>query len=99
VSAGFDAFERDMLAGMRVSVEGFAYMAGAIVRVAAKTGRGPCLVLEGGYHLDGLARSVEAVIRVLSGGPVPNISKMQSRGCMEVIETTVETLKPHWSCF
>ncbi len=99
VSAGFDAYERDMLGGMRVTVDGFAYMAGQIARIAENTGRGPCLVLEGGYHLDGIAQAAEAVIRTLSGDPAPKISLMKSSGCLEIIEATRDALAPHWSCF
>jgi acetoin utilization deacetylase AcuC-like enzyme len=99
VSAGFDAYERDMLAGMRVTVDGFAYLAEAVRKIAEPTGRGPCLVLEGGYHLDGIAKATEAVVRVLEGEPAPSISKMRSNGCMEVIDAAIDALEPHWSCF
>ncbi len=97
VSAGFDAYEKDMLAGMRVTVDGFAHMAGKIRDASKQTGKGPCLVLEGGYHLEGLAESVEAVIRVLEDGGAPQISARPSHGCLESIDATISQLKPYWS--
>jgi acetoin utilization deacetylase AcuC-like enzyme len=58
VSAGFDAHERDPLAGMRVTTDGFrelARRAGSLApRVAA--------VLEGGYNLDTLPGLVGAAL-------------------------------------
>jgi acetoin utilization deacetylase AcuC-like enzyme len=96
VSAGFDAHEKDFLAGMRVTTEGFAYMAGRIQALAQKTGRGPCLVLEGGYHLEALRQSAEAVVEVLEGAPPPKILQSPSHGCLESIAATLANIKPFW---
>ena len=66
VSAGFDAFEHDPLAGMRVTHAGFAAMARRL-RFAADTyssGR-IVAVLEGGYDLDGLAGGMTATLAAL----------------------------------
>ena len=58
ISAGFDAHERDPLAEMRVTAEGFRELAkrtkGLAPRVAA--------VLEGGYNLDTLPSLVGAAL-------------------------------------
>ena len=66
ISAGFDAHRDDPLASMEVTEAGFAAMTG-IVRAAAEDHCGGRLVsvLEGGYNLDALARSVEAHLREL----------------------------------
>jgi acetoin utilization deacetylase AcuC-like enzyme len=66
VSAGFDAHHLDPLGGMGVTAAGFAELA-RIVKSAAETSAGGRLVLalEGGYSEEGLAESVEAVMRVL----------------------------------
>ncbi|HEV7555431.1 MAG TPA: histone deacetylase, partial [Kofleriaceae bacterium] len=63
VSAGFDAFIHDPLAGMRVTHAGFAAMARRLRWVAerASAGRIVC-VLEGGYDLDGLAGGMTKVL-------------------------------------
>jgi acetoin utilization deacetylase AcuC-like enzyme len=61
ISAGFDAHEADPLAGMRLSEESFARMTDLMVRCAGEHCGGRLVsVLEGGYDLDALARSVEA---------------------------------------
>ncbi|SNQ59654.1 histone deacetylase family protein [Candidatus Methanoperedens nitratireducens] len=68
VSAGQDANANDGLAQMRMSVGGFAALA-SIVRTMAKEtcGGKVAAVLEGGYDLDLLARSVVAVLGVFMG--------------------------------
>src|SRR5689334_12704898 len=56
ISAGFDAFEHDPLAGMRVTTAGFAAMARRLRAVAERHASGRLVaVLEGGYDLEGLA--------------------------------------------
>jgi acetoin utilization deacetylase AcuC-like enzyme len=68
VSAGFDAHRRDPLAGMEVTEDGF----GALARVLLRTAREVCqdrfvAVLEGGYDLEGLTRSIAAVLSEMRG--------------------------------
>jgi formylglycine-generating enzyme required for sulfatase activity len=66
ISAGFDAHENDLLGGMKVSTEGFAQLTRIVKGIAQKCREGRLVsVLEGGYHLGGLAASTEAHIRVL----------------------------------
>jgi acetoin utilization deacetylase AcuC-like enzyme len=65
VSAGFDAHASDPLSTSRVTEAGFATMAGSVRRVCSQLGVPFGLVLEGGYHLGGLARSVAAVLEVV----------------------------------
>jgi len=68
VSAGFDAHRRDPLAGMEVSEEGFAKLARILLRVARDVCNGRLVaVLEGGYDLQALTRSVAAVLGEMSG--------------------------------
>ena len=63
LSAGFDSHHDDPLGGMYITDEGFAQLS-AIVRQIAKKHAGGKLVslLEGGYDLNGLAKSVNAHI-------------------------------------
>ena len=66
ISAGFDAYEHDLLGGMKVSAEEFARLTRIVKQIAEETCRGRLVaVLEGGYNLDGLADCVEAHLRVL----------------------------------
>jgi acetoin utilization deacetylase AcuC-like enzyme len=68
VSAGFDAFEHDPLAGMRVTHAGFAAMARRIRRAAEQLCGGRVVaVLEGGYDLDGLGGGMTAVLDAWHG--------------------------------
>ncbi len=66
ISAGFDAHKDDLLGGMKVTAKGFAEMTQVVKDIAEKCCEGRLVsVLEGGYHLEGLATSVEEHIRVL----------------------------------
>ena len=72
VSAGFDAWGGDPLAGMALTETGYAALAAACVDAARGAARGRAIfVLEGGYDLDGLARSGAAVVGQLLGDPRP----------------------------
>ncbi len=73
LSAGFDAHRDDPLATCTVTEDGFAAMAGSMRRLADELDVPLGVVLEGGYDLDALARSLEAVLRVVGAeaGPPP----------------------------
>ncbi len=68
VSAGFDAHRLDPLSGTLVSEEGFSALTERVLDIAHTHcgGRLVCL-LEGGYHLEALARSVQAHLESLLG--------------------------------
>ncbi|MGC4030768.1 MAG: hypothetical protein QM754_03330 [Tepidisphaeraceae bacterium] len=59
ISAGFDAHAEDPLAEMNVSDEGFFEMTALLSQLAEQTSGGKIVsVLEGGYNLPTLGRSV-----------------------------------------
>ena len=62
ISAGFDAHHDDPLGGMRLTEDSFARFTALVKDVAPVVS-----VLEGGYDLQALARSVEAHLAVLAG--------------------------------
>ncbi len=68
ISAGYDAHREDPLAGCRVTEAGFAGMTRSLQAVASELGAPLGAVLEGGYALDALARSVAVTLEVL-GAP------------------------------
>jgi acetoin utilization deacetylase AcuC-like enzyme len=68
ISAGFDAHVDDPLASCRVTEDGFAAMTAAVVGVCDELGVGLGCVLEGGYSLAALARSVAATMEAMVGG-------------------------------
>jgi len=66
ISAGFDAYEHDLLGRMKVTPQGFTELSRIVKAIAEGCCRGRIVsVLEGGYELDGLAACVEAHVRVL----------------------------------
>jgi acetoin utilization deacetylase AcuC-like enzyme len=68
VSAGFDAYEEDPIAGLKLKVRDFHDMTSAVVDLAAKACRGRIVsVLEGGYDLNSLGPCVEQHLRALMG--------------------------------
>ena len=65
ISAGFDSARGDPLGQIGVSPIGYAYMTWGLRNLCQKT----AVILEGGYDLDALARSSEAVVRTLLVNP------------------------------
>ena len=66
VSAGFDGHIADPLADLRMTEEGFARITRGLKQVAASNCKGRLIsVLEGGYNLEALERSVAAHVLAL----------------------------------
>ena len=61
ISAGFDSALGDPLGEIGVTPVGYAYMTWALRSFCQKT----AVILEGGYDLDALERSSEAVVKTL----------------------------------
>lgn len=82
VSAGFDMHRLDLC--MNLSYSGFGALAGILQELAdTYCGGRLAMVMEGGYHLESLARGVRTVLEVLAGGESPEI---EEPGIREVIE-------------
>lgn len=68
VSAGFDAHWNDPLAGMQLSIGGYAALVDRLLALANELCHGRLVfTLEGGYHLEVLAHSILNTLRRLSG--------------------------------
>ena len=68
ISAGFDAHREDELGQLGLVEADYAWITQKLVHVAHRHAQGRIVsCLEGGYHLDALARSVAAHLRVLAG--------------------------------
>ncbi len=68
VSAGFDAHVRDPLGGMKVTTQGFAWIAKTVMELAKDTCQGKAVFfLEGGYDLKALRDSVEVTLERMVG--------------------------------
>jgi acetoin utilization deacetylase AcuC-like enzyme len=69
ISAGFDAHMRDPLANLNLAEEDFAWVTRKLMDVADRHAEGRVVsVLEGGYDLEGLSRSVAAHVKTLMRG-------------------------------
>jgi acetoin utilization deacetylase AcuC-like enzyme len=68
ISAGFDAHRDDPLANLDLTEESFAKLTRMVAESAAKFCNGRIVsVLEGGYNMFSLARSVESHLRIMMG--------------------------------
>jgi acetoin utilization deacetylase AcuC-like enzyme len=68
ISAGFDAHREDELGQLGLVEADYAWITQKLMHVARRHSQGRIVsCLEGGYHLDALARSVAAHVRVLAG--------------------------------
>ena len=85
LSAGFDAHRDDPLADCVVSDGGFASMARAVAEVSGSLEIPVGLVLEGGYNVDALARSLALVLSELIGRP----SGQQSSGANSALASEI----------
>lgn len=93
ISAGFDAYMNDPLAGMRLTAPYFGRLTASIAAIADEYCEGRIVaVSEGGYDLKGLADSLRATIAALDGNS-PSAEPTNSpapRG-----DATVKALTPH----
>jgi acetoin utilization deacetylase AcuC-like enzyme len=101
ISAGFDAHANDPLGGMRLSAEAFAAMTAELRGVAEECCRGRLVAItEGGYDLQGLGTSLDAVVGVLHAPPAtaswPSSGISSSRGRLAV-STVKQHLTAYWS--
>jgi acetoin utilization deacetylase AcuC-like enzyme len=69
ISAGFDAHMRDPLANLNLVEADYTWVTQKLMEIADKTAQGRVVsVLEGGYDLEGLSRSVAAHVTALMRG-------------------------------
>lgn len=93
VSAGYDAHADDPLAACQLTDGGFATMAGSVARLGAQLGVPVGAVLEGGYDLESLSRSVAETLAVL-GAPAPPPAPALARHPLALAAR--ERLDPRW---
>ena len=93
ISAGFDAYKNDPLAGMRLEAECFGRLTSRLVAIADECCDGRIVALtEGGYHLKGIADSLRSVIAAFEGDRAPAAPPRTDapRG-----EAAIAAVKPH----
>lgn len=99
VSAGFDAHERDPLAGMRVTTAGYAAIIARLHAAARRACGGRiAAVTEGGYHLEALAACLDATLTELDAvaSPIsfhPSGTSDRARAALGMVRAAQ---KAHW---
>ncbi len=74
ISAGFDAHREDLLGGMALIEADYAWMTRELMDLAARHSQGRIVsMLEGGYNLSALGRSVVAHVKALSEPHEPRV--------------------------
>ena len=106
LSAGFDIYFQDPLGGMRVTPEGFAAMMRVLLNIADTCCQGRLVaVLEGGYHVSGLTRSVKAVLEEMldeTHVSEKRLSLMEKEGDEEtgpLINKVISVIRHYWKVF
>lgn len=100
VSAGFDAHEHDPLGAMRLDDHAFAAMTLELRAIAEESCKGRLVaVTEGGYDLQALAASLDAVIAALhspiapASWPASGIAPTRGQTAVAAAQTA---LRPYW---
>jgi acetoin utilization deacetylase AcuC-like enzyme len=96
VSAGYDAHRDDPLAACEVTEEGYAAMTHSIRGVSDSLGIPVGCVLEGGYALDALARSVAATLEALRSPARARPPELAGDDGSPLIGQARERLAPWW---
>jgi acetoin utilization deacetylase AcuC-like enzyme len=107
LSAGFDTYFKDPLGGMRVTPEGFAAMTRILINIADACCKGRFVaVLEGGYHVDGLAKSVKAMLQEMldethcSDERLAIMEKDVDQETYQlIIDKVIARINSHWKVF
>jgi len=97
VSAGFDIHRDDPMGAMNLTEDGFAGLAGIMLRTAAETCGGKLvMVLEGGYNPSALEKSVREVLRELTGLRRTDTQRLfQSANTARVNDVLRRVIKAH----
>jgi acetoin utilization deacetylase AcuC-like enzyme len=102
VSAGFDTYIDDPLGGMRVTPKGYAAMTRIMMGLAEECCNGKlAFTLEGGYHLEGLRKSVKAVLKELlqeSTITEGDLEALEETPPPAIIEEVKKVQRPYWPC-
>ena len=95
VSAGFDAYKDDPLAGMRLEAGYFGRLTAGIAAIADECCEGHVvLATEGGYHLKGIADSLRAVIGGLDDAARPDFGPLSETNAPRG-EATIAAVRPN----
>ena len=100
ISAGFDAYKDDPLAGMRLEAEYFGRLTAHIAAIADECCEGRVVAaIEGGYHLKGIADSLRAVVGALDDGtdaPIGSLPETKAPRGEATIAVVKRSLAKYW---
>ncbi len=97
VSAGFDAHREDPLGEQQVTDEGFAALCGRVQAMANRHAQGRlALLLEGGYAVTALARSVAACLQILAGDTAPEGERATTAAGERALQTALSAQRSFW---
>jgi acetoin utilization deacetylase AcuC-like enzyme len=106
LSAGFDIYFQDPLGGMRVTPGGFASLARILMNIADRSCSGRFVsVLEGGYHIQGLTKSVKFVLEemldetICSDEALTALEHEADEDTKRIIKQVIERIHPFWKVF
>jgi acetoin utilization deacetylase AcuC-like enzyme len=94
VSAGYDAHERDPLASMRMTTNGYGAIVGSLTQTAARHGA-LALVTEGGYDLGAVAACLDASFAAIEGRAYEVAASDAVRG-ERAVSGARSAQKPFW---
>ncbi len=95
VSAGFDAHREDPLGEINLDEHAYAWMSHEVHALAKRLDAPLGFLLEGGYNLDALRRSVQAAVQGMAEPPSSPGSAC-SPEALKRIEQTRAALAPYW---
>lgn len=94
ISSGFDAADGDVIGGCHVSPAGYGQMTHMLKSLAKGN---LCVVLEGGYNLDSIAKSALRVAKVLIGEPPEELKNIHPKTeSIEVIDDVIKIQSRYW---
>ncbi|ODV93557.1 hypothetical protein PACTADRAFT_46491 [Pachysolen tannophilus NRRL Y-2460] len=94
ISSGFDAADGDVIGGCHVSPAGYGHMTHQLKSLAKGN---LCVVLEGGYNLDSIAKSALSVAKILVGEPPEELwKKIAKPETIETIEKVIKIQSKYW---
>lgn len=106
LSAGFDTYFQDPLGAMRVTPEGFSAMARILLNIADACCQGRLVaVLEGGYHIQGLTKSVKCVLEEMldethcSEEKFSSLEREADEDTNQIIKQVISRINPYWKVF
>lgn len=94
VSTGFDTYHADPLGGMKMTAAGYGMLTAELMVMASGSAQGRLvLMLEGGYHLEGLSQGVGFCLKAMQGVWSPDTATSGDAGQAQPIIDAVKKVQ------